>query len=312
MESRLKGTRLAVAAATLAIALLLTASPASAQRFISPVRVDTTVALGPNGTLSVSVFSGRVNVAGASGSGVHIRGTAERDELEIVGRSSIVSVSSEPDAGRGGRAELEITVPIGTRVILEGFSSEFTVRGTKGEVRLQTLSGKTTVSDAVGRVRVETVSGDIDVSNVNGSVHTEAVSSAVTLSGITGDIDGASVNGDFRIARAGSKSVRVETVSGSIGYSGLFDPTGNYAFKAHSGMVTLGLPADAGATVTLQTFSGNVDSEFPVTLESGRSRMGHESKFEFRIGNGRTRIVAETFSGDIRIQRSTTSDNREP
>jgi hypothetical protein len=74
----------------------------------------------------------------------------------------------------------------------------------------------------------------------------------------------------------------------------------------------MGIPADAGAIVSLETFSGNVDSDFPVTLESGRSRSGHESRFEFRVGKGGARIVAETFSGDIRIQRSTTTpDNRE-
>jgi hypothetical protein len=39
--------------------------------------------------------------------------------------------------------------------------------------------------------------------------------------------------------------------------------------------------------------------------------MGHESRFQFKIGNGRSRIVLETFSGDIKIQRSTNSDNKE-
>jgi DUF4097 and DUF4098 domain-containing protein YvlB len=311
MEFNSKGMMVAGGVALIAMISAVSPSKAAAQRFHSPMKVDTTVALGSNGTLSVSVYSGHVNVVGGSASGVHIRGTADRDNLEITGRASIVSVSSEIEDGSGGRADLDITVPIGTRVILEGFSAPFSVRGTKGEARLQTLSGKMTVSDAAGTVRVESVSGDIDIDNVDGSVHTEAVSATVTLDRISGDIDGASVNGAFAITRTGSRSVRLETVSGSIGYAGAFDPSGNYVFKSHAGRVTLGIPADAGATVTLQTFSGNVDSAFPVTLESGRSRAGHESRFEFRIGNGRTRIVAETFSGDIRIQRSTTSDNRE-
>jgi len=62
--------------------------------------------------------------------------------------------------------------------------------------------------------------------------------------------------------------------------------------------------------VSLQTFSGTVDSDFPVTMESGKQQSGHESRFEFRIGDGRSRIVLETFSGNIIIQRSTTT-NRE-
>lgn len=103
----------------------------------------------------------------------------------------------------------------------------------------------------------------------------------------------------------------IDRQPGAIGYSGAIEPAGNYVLKSHSGRLSLGLPANAGATVSLQTFSGNVDSDFPVTMEAGVSRMGHESRFEFRIGNGRTRIVTETFSGDIRIQRSTNSNDRE-
>ena len=98
--------------------------------------------------------------------------------------------------------------------------------------------------------------------------------------------------------------MRAETVAGPVSYVGAFDPSGNYSFKTHAGRLTLGVPSSTGATVSLETFSGQVDSDFPVTLESGRSRMGHESRFEFRLGDGRSRVLIETFSGNIKIQRS--------
>jgi DUF4097 and DUF4098 domain-containing protein YvlB len=71
------------------------------------------------------------------------------------------------------------------------------------------------------------------------------------------------------------------------------------------------VPAGTGATVSLETFSGNVDSDFPVTLGAGTNRTGGDSKFEFKIGDGRARIILESFSGNIRIQRGTSRDNRE-
>jgi DUF4097 and DUF4098 domain-containing protein YvlB len=301
----------------LALAIAFTAaftgvsSTASAQSFDSPQRVDTTISLERGGTVSISVWSGQVNVTGSSGSSVRIRGTVERDAMEVRARSSNVTISMESEYRHGGRADLEISVPEGTSVILEGYSAPYVIRGVKASVKAETLSGSIRVTGAGGKVNVGSVSGDIDVRDVDGDVRAESVSGTITMAGIDGDIEGESVSGGVSISRAKSRSVRAETVSGEIAYRGTFDPSGTYTFKSHSGRLLLGMPADAGASVTMQTFSGNVDSDFPVTLESGRQRLGHESRMEFKVGNGRSRVVVETFSGDIKIQRSTTSDNRE-
>ena len=292
-------------------ALMLSASAAAAQSFDRPQRIDTTLTLDRNGTVSVSIYSGHVNVVGTSGSSVRIRGTSERDELDIRNRAGSISVSLEPDRGHGGRAELELSVPVGTNVILEAFSAPLSVRGVKGEAKLETLSGSLEIDDAVGTVSAEAVSGNITIGKVDGDVRAESVSGSLSLSDVEGNIATETVSGRISILRAKSKSARAETVSGSIGYSGSIEPTGNYVFKTHSGRLTLGIPADAGATVGLQTFSGTVDSEFPVTMETGITRNGYESKFEFRVGNGRARVILETFNGNIIIQRSTDRDNRE-
>lgn len=305
--TRIIATRLALAMAV----MLGAAGTARAQNFDSPQRVDTTVSLERGGTLSVSVWSGRVNISAGSGSSVRVRGTVERDAMELRARSSSVSISMESEIRHGGRAELDITVPEGTNIVLEGYSAPYVVRGVKGAVQAETLSGSIRVSDAIGRVTLETVSGNIDVSGVDGDVRAETVSGSVAMNDVNGGVESESVSGTISIGRAKSSSVRAESVSGTISYRGTFDPSGNYEFKSHAGRVVLSMPADAGATVSLQTFSGNVDSDFPVTLETGRSRMGHESRFQFKIGNGRSRIVLETFSGDIKIQRSTNSDNKE-
>ena len=291
--------------------LMLFASTASAQSFDRPQRIDTTLTIEKNGTVSVSIYSGHVNVVGTSGSQVRIRGTTEQDELDIRDRMGSISVSLEPDRGHGGRAELELTVPIGTNVILESFSGALSVRGVKGEAKLEALSGDLSINDAVGSVSAEAVSGDVDIGKVNGNVRGESVSGGVSIADVDGDIATETVSGRISILRAKTKSARAETVSGSVGYTGTIDPMGNYTFKTHSGRLTLGIPANASASMSLETFSGTVDSDFPVTMEAGRGQPGHESRYQFRIGDGRARITLETFSGNIVIQRGTNIDNRE-
>ena len=293
-------------------AMLGIADKAQAQgNFGSPERVDTTLTLDRNGTVSISIYSGRINVTGGTGSTVRIRGTAERDEVEIRSRPGMVSVSLEPDRGRGGRAEFDVIVPTGTNVVLEAFSAPLTVRGVKGPAELETLSGSVQITDAVGTVEIEAVSGNIDIAKVDGNVRAEAVSGAVTVTDVTGDIDAESVSGRVSITGARSRSVRAESVSGSIGYSGSIEAAGNYSFTSHSGRLNLGLPTKAGATIGVETFSGHVDSDFPLTLETRKTQHGHESKFEFRIGDGRARIQLETFSGHIRILRGTIREDEE-
>jgi hypothetical protein len=73
--------------------------------------------------------------------------------------------------------------------------------------------------------------------------------------------------------------------------------------------VRLSLPADVGAQVRIETFSGAVDNDFPVTLQPTTLNKGSNGRIEFRIGDGRSRIVAESFSGNIRIERGDGRDS---
>lgn len=301
--------RIAIAS-TIAV---LFAMPASAQvRHSYASTVDSTVTIEKGGTVSVSVYSGKVNVTGGSGSQVQIRGTTERADLEIRARPTSVTISTDPEGPHGGRADLDIVVPTGTRVVLNGFSAPFSIKGVKGEAKIESLSGSAVVSGAVGKVKVETVSGNIDIDDIDGDVAAEAVSGRIGITSVNGDIDTETVSGRITMTAARSNTVRAESVAGSLNYDGAFDQTGSYTFKTHSGRLTLGMPANTGATVSLETFNGTVDSDFPVTMVSSRNRGDEgDSRFEFKIGNGKSQVVAETFSGSIRIMRGTTSQSRD-
>lgn len=302
-------------------ALSLGVSEAGAQDARFRTRLDTVVSLASQGTVDVSLMGGRVNIIGGAGSNVRIRAVSDGDNVELDASPSRLRLHVGHDGGRDGRnrsrsrhgggAEFDLTVPIGTLVIVEALSAPVSVRGVRGEVKVETVSGSIVVNDAVRTVSVESVSGNLNVANVTGNVRAETVSGQLELTGITGDIVGETVSGRIGIAGARSKSVSAESVSGRVGYGGTFDPAGTYSFTSHSGSLTLMLPPTAGATIRLETFSGSVDSDFPVTLGANSGRAARETRFEFAIGNGRSRVTAETFSGDIRIQRGASRDQPE-
>jgi DUF4097 and DUF4098 domain-containing protein YvlB len=296
-------------ASSLGLIACLTAT-AQAQRNYGET-LDTTVTLDRQATVDLSLMSGRVEVIGGSGSQAHVRATSSRGDIEFDASGGRLRLSVEPgERGGSGDARFELTVPAGSRVIVNSLSASVSVRGAKGEVDANTVSGSIVVADATRKVKAETVSGNVEITQVSGDVRASSVSGRVDVDNVTGDLETESVSGRISMTHAHSKFVRAGSVSGRVSYSGTFEPAGTYEFKSHSGGLHLSLPADVGAQVRVETFSGAVDSDFPVTLQPSSSSRGESNRIEFKIGDGRSRIVAESFSGNIKIERGDGHDSR--
>jgi DUF4097 and DUF4098 domain-containing protein YvlB len=265
--------------------------------------LDTTVALDRQATVDVSLMSGRVDVIGTGGSQAHVKATTERGDIEFDAGPGRIRLSVDMRYGGRSDATFELAVPAGTRVIVNSVSAGITIRGVKGEVDVESVSGSIAINDAARRVKAESVSGNVDIGQVVGDVRGSSVSGRVEVDDVSGDLETESVSGRISMTKVRSKFVRAESVSGRIAYAGTFEPAGSYEFKTHSGSLNLSLPADVGAQVRIETFSGAVDSDFPVTLQPTSDRRGRSGTIEFKIGDGRSRIVAESFSGNIKIGR---------
>jgi hypothetical protein len=60
---------------------------------------------------------------------------------------------------------------------------------------------------------------------------------------------------------------------------------------------------------TVATYSGSIESDFPITLKPGEHGIGTR-RFTFEIGKGDARISAESFSGDVTIRTTTRPADR--
>lgn len=308
LERLMKRSLIWIGAATL---LALPAS-AEAQQNYRPRRgdadlrsVDTTVALARGGAVSLAIHDGEIAVTGwdrdevrvsarAEG-GVRFRATASRVTVEVDGMR------------RGSDARFEITVPRGTRVSARAQSGDITIHGSRGTVEAGTQNGDIEIGDAVGRVEAGTLSGNVTIAKVEGDVKAGTVSGDVGVRDVKGEIEIGSVSGDIDVAATVARFVRVAATSGDLAYRGTIDPQGSYELATHSGDVEIALPQNVGAQISVSTWSGSVESEFPITLKPGEHGIGSASakRFTFEVGNGAARINLESFSGDITITTTT-------
>ena len=301
-------------------AMVMTALPLSAmaQDERGRTQIDTTVRLDRGGAVDLSLISGRIRVTGWDRPDVKVSATIESGLLRFNANSSRVSLSvddSDGEARRGrrhnnvGDARYEVSVPRRSRLILEAVSGDITANGSQGEIEATSVSGDVDVTDGVRAVSAEAVSGSVHAAKVTGNLRVETVSGELRAENVSGNVEANSVSGDIRLMGIQSKDVRTETVSGDIVYTGAIEPSGRYSFESHSGTLRLNIPRGAGAQFSVETFSGDLSMDFPVTIPPGSS-MRREGRVVFTIGDGRAKVTAQTFSGSIVIDRGSDSTPR--
>jgi DUF4097 and DUF4098 domain-containing protein YvlB len=196
-------------------------------------------------------------------------------------------------------------------VLATTVSGRIEIRATQGEVVARTTSGSVQVREAKDRLEVETVSGDIDIQRANGRVVLEGVSATIYVDDIAGELDAETVSGDITVLRGRLTEMRLEALSGDLSYDGSLSGSGQYRMNAHSGTVTLAMPSNAGARLELETFSGRINSDFPLTMQPGETGGRRGRRMEFTVGDGGARVIAGSFSGSINIRRRSTASDRE-
>lgn len=267
--------------------------------------VDTSYTLTRGGSVDLGLVSGEIIVTGSTRPELRVVADIDRGTLETLFSPSRASVQARKWRGELGRARYEVTVPIGTRVTASAVSGDVMVRATAGEVVISTVSGDVALADAADRYEVSTVSGDVRVTKVRGRGRLNSVSGNLEVRDVAGELVTRSVSGDVDVLDARCEVLRVATTSGEVVYEGSFAPSGTYELSTHSGDVRLAVPGDAGARIELQTYSGDLRSAFPITLQPGGANSARRTRrMEFTVGSGDARVLLETFSGDITIERA--------
>ena len=228
--------------------------------------VTKTVTLPSNGTVRVRTFSGYVHVTGTSGRDVTIKAvrTATRDVLDHVHLTIDASGST-----------VTIEANDKDRDWSRSHNNDQVVR-TDFDIEMP----------ASASLDVNGFSSPVEITNVTGDERLETFDGRITVTGAKGSIDAHTFSADVDVDLVGA------------------GPRPHLAAHTFSGSVRAKLADAAKADVQFNSFSGQFDSDLPLTMRSmRRSRVaGHfGSGSDSSSSDGALKF--ETFSGDVRIVR---------
>ena len=262
-------------------------------------QTDTTFAVQPGARLSVTNFGGEIVVRSWAENRVRVRAShSSRTRVQISAGMQSVSVRTEGRRGPPQLTDMDITVPRGTPLNLNGTYTHISVEGVDATVAAETVEGDVSLAGGSGAVTLKSIEGGVTVRGAKGRVDVHSVEGEIRITETTAEIVAETIDGDIVLQDVNSAAVDASTVDGDISYDGTIKDGGRYTFASHDGDLTVAVPEGANVTVVVSTFDGEFDASFPVQITETKKR-----RFTFTIGNGSARLELETFDGDVRLRR---------
>jgi DUF4097 and DUF4098 domain-containing protein YvlB len=291
------------------------------------------VRLGRDGTFTLENVSGDIEVNGGGGSDVRIEATKrarhpDSAEAKAILQDLVINVSERGGdvdvrteyqrynnrRNRNGYASVDYTVsvPRDASVMLKSVSGAVKVTNVNGELRAESISGGVAISAARKIRTLKSISGDVQVSDSQSDDLTAgSTSGSVILRNVkTRIVELQSISGDLRLTDVDADHAEMRTVSGNVEYSGRLSRNGRYEFQSHSGNVRITPMGAANFSIEATTFSGEVRTDFPLTLQGTpqsyvRDFRGRRQNQSLRgtVGSGGPMITMQSFSGNIVIAK---------
>ena len=190
-------------------------------------------------------------------------------------------------------------------------SGDVTAREVRGDLTARSFNGEVVVENVTGLVDVAATNGDLRVHNAGGDVRANSATGDVEVRCAKGRAEVSSASGSITLIGVGG-DVDASTASGDVIFRGPLRVAGNYRPKSLSGTVSMTIQPDvAGFTATLSTYSGEIDTAFPLKVESPLQRGPMNRRITGTYGNGQTKLALDSFSGTVRIAKGTAAALKE-
>ena len=269
-----------------------------------------------DGVVTIENLNGPITVVGWSKNEVEVTGTLgdgpERLDFDVDGKHTTIEVvwpeRDENDNWNWGKRNpeptvLEISVPAGSEVRVEGVNTQIDISKVNGAMELETVNGDVHITGSPEEVEAGTVNGDIEIDVTSEAISVETVNGNLHITAERGEISGASVNGDITITGDLEGRGEFANVSGDIAFEGDLTGRGPFEFASHSGTIVLTLSRGVSARFDVDTFSGDIENDFGAEAER-TSKYGPGMELSFTAGDGESRVEVSSFSGSVEIRKN--------
>ena len=284
-----------------AVVLAVLAAPAW---LAAQTTVDQKRPAAPDGAVSIENMAGSVKVTAWDKAEVQVRGSVgEGGELRFEGSGKRIHIEIEADHNPMGiKSDLEVFVPAGSSVDIEGFQATISVTGVTGSVTAETVNGSISQAGAAKHVELQSVNGDIDAAKGSGRIKAEAVNGSVIVRDCSGDLEASTVHGKLHVIGGSYERAEIESVAGPVRFEANLSPRAALSIETVSGSAELLLPATISAEFQLSSFSGRISNELGPAAEKP-NKWTPQTELAFTTGSGGARVTVETLSGAIDIRK---------
>ena len=182
-----------------------------------------------------------------------------------------------------------------------------------GEITAREIKGDTTARSSNGDLTLENIGGDVDVAAINGSLNVRNAAGDLRANLTVGEVVAYCIKGRAEVNTVSGSiqlfgvtgDVEAVSTSGEVTFAGRIRAGGRYKLKSISGAIEMHIQPDApGFTATLMTYNGDIETLFPLKLDSQASGGSMNRRIIGRFGDGSAQLLLDSFNGGVRLAKA--------
>lgn len=248
--------------------------------------INETVALDPDGTVSIDNHEGRITVTGWDRDVVQYEveidapegsEALENTDIRIDRSNQSLRLETEYDEGRSWSSwnrdmppvHYTIRMPRTARLFIDDHESDIEITGMTSELEVDTHDGPIRIADHEGRVTIDSHDSRMELENISGDLEIDTHDGEVTVANLRGGFELDTHDGTAEVTFA--------------------ELTGNVEIDAHDGRFTLTLPAGAGFDLDTDF---NDDASLDTDFDVAGIRLADDDEVNYRgaVNGGGPRI----------------------
>lgn len=267
-------------------------------------QIERRLPLGMEGAIRISNMVGSVVVHGWTKDTVLVRAAlASGDQLFSGGTYTGIKMFVESASEREAKpSRLEVWVPSRVRLWIKTATASIDVSGVDGGLDLYVVSGSIDVAGNPRELNAEAIDGDIHINATTPWVRAKSATGSIVFQGASSDAAFTTVSGAIKVAGGVFERTKIETVTGSITFSGHLDRSGSFDFDTHSGAIDIAIPDRTAATFSVVSIAGKIANSLTRAAPvAGRFGRGSELTTETRDGGAK--VTVRTFKGTVTLRK---------
>jgi len=171
-----------------------------------------------------------------------------------------------------------------------------TIKGTSGDIKIESSAGKVDVQKVKGNVFVDNEFGATECTDIDGNIKIENTNGAMTVGNVSGK---AELKGEFGAIKANNikGDTIIKNTNGSVKYTSKEAVTSNVNIESNFGKITLILPKAQNGVFNCETNFGNIKTDFNLQV----NKNDNNSTLKGNIGDGKANITVINNNGNIDI-----------